>query len=147
MHFVHDFFLCVCFNRKQRSLATTSLLWQGYAKVFISQTRNSLPSSCSACSTACTRTSVNSPPSTSTTALLRMTGTHPAPCLFGTFTLVVWGERRPCSAIRLLMFMMCRQGQCRQYDQEQTTMTESELRLLRSLRGPCVWWVLNIVSF
>ncbi len=32
--------------------------------------------------------------------------------------------------------MMCRQGQCRQYDQEQTTMTESELRLLRSLRGP-----------
>uniref|UniRef100_A0A8C1ZGD8 Senataxin n=1 Tax=Cyprinus carpio TaxID=7962 RepID=A0A8C1ZGD8_CYPCA len=27
------------------------------------------------------------------------------------------------------------QGQCRQYDQEQTTMTESELR---SLRGPCV---------
>ncbi|XP_052444287.1 probable helicase senataxin isoform X1 [Carassius gibelio] len=30
------------------------------------------------------------------------------------------------------------QGQCRQYDQEQTTMTKSELRLLRSLRGPCV---------
>ncbi|XP_016306683.1 probable helicase senataxin isoform X1 [Sinocyclocheilus anshuiensis] len=30
------------------------------------------------------------------------------------------------------------QGQCRQYDQEQTTMTESELRLLRSLRGPCL---------
>ncbi|XP_058614160.1 probable helicase senataxin isoform X1 [Onychostoma macrolepis] len=30
------------------------------------------------------------------------------------------------------------QGQCRQYDREQTTMTESELRLLRSLRGQCV---------
>ncbi|XP_016128243.1 probable helicase senataxin isoform X1 [Sinocyclocheilus grahami] len=30
------------------------------------------------------------------------------------------------------------QGQCRQYDQEQTPITESELRLLRSLRGPCL---------
>ncbi|XP_067279043.1 probable helicase senataxin isoform X2 [Pseudorasbora parva] len=29
-------------------------------------------------------------------------------------------------------------GQCRQYDQEQWTMTKSELKLLRSLRGPCL---------
>uniref|UniRef100_A0A672RV28 Senataxin n=1 Tax=Sinocyclocheilus grahami TaxID=75366 RepID=A0A672RV28_SINGR len=56
------------------------------------------------------------------------------------------GERRPCSAIRLFMFMMCRQGQCRQYDQEQTPITESELRLLRSLRGPCLWVEVDTVD-
>lgn len=57
------------------------------------------------------------------------------------------GERWECSEIRLLtMFMMCRQGQCREYDQELWTIAKSELRLLRSLRGPCMWWVLNTMS-
>lgn len=41
---------------------------------------------------------------------------------------------------------MCRQGQCRQYEKEESALTRAELGLIRFLSGPCQWWVHNTVN-